>query len=272
MSYILDALKKAENDRNTQQTSSLGIPIPAPINPTKPVPWIVISSLLIVILGLIVYIFLPNKKENEINYPATPVEKSKPIETGSSSTSKIPQRPAQLTRQIESSIAELMNKQTLTRPTTKKTEATKNNERKRSAPENIPAPTVAKTRPKAKQPEKTQNSKNQEQRNTNKTSPVNGQKITSANVQKQTQSVSDKKEIDKIPWLSTLSSNFKRNLPALNVNVFVYDENPKARFVVVNMRKFRPGQKISDDILLEDITPHSMILKFDGKTFRIPRP
>ena len=120
MSYILDALKKAENDRNTQQTSSLGIPIPAPINPTKPVPWIVISSLLIVILGLIVYIFLPIKKENEINYPATPVEKSKPIETGSSSTSKIPQRPAQPTRQIESSIAELMNKQTLTRPTTKK--------------------------------------------------------------------------------------------------------------------------------------------------------
>ena len=273
MSYILDALRKAEHDRRTQHTSNLDVPLPAPAKPAKSAQWfIIIALLLIVILGLLLYIFLPNQKEDKIISRTPKVEKVEPDETDSPNTFQIPPRPAQRTeptQPIESSIADLMEKQTLTHPT-KKPRAFKNNEIKQSNAERTPITRDGMTPPKAKQPLETQKNKKLEQWNKVMGPLIKDQKPKPANDQKQIRSA--KKANKEIPWLNDLSPDFKRNLPVLNVNVYVYDEDPKARFVVVNMRKFRPGQTITDDILLEDITPHSMILKFGDEMFRIPRP
>jgi general secretion pathway protein B len=58
----------------------------------------------------------------------------------------------------------------------------------------------------------------------------------------------------------------------MNINVYVYSEDPEQRFVIVDMAKYRPGQRIGDGPLLEAITPNSLVLHFEDRQFRIRRP
>ena len=78
--------------------------------------------------------------------------------------------------------------------------------------------------------------------------------------------------IDRIPTLRMMSREFQQRLPEMKVNVYAYSADPSERFVIVNMDKYRAGQRIADGPVLQEITAESMILKFSGKRFRLERP
>ncbi|MGH8476101.1 MAG: general secretion pathway protein GspB [Methylococcales bacterium] len=77
---------------------------------------------------------------------------------------------------------------------------------------------------------------------------------------------------DGIPLLSEMPRDFQRELPALNINVFVYSDISKERFVIVNMSKYSSGEKIDNGPEILEIRPDSLVLKYLGETFRIKRP
>ena len=79
-------------------------------------------------------------------------------------------------------------------------------------------------------------------------------------------------KINRIPTLRMMSREFQQRLPEMNVNVYVYSADPSERFVIVNMDKYRAGQRIADGPILQEITADSMILKYSGKLFRLQRP
>ncbi len=74
-----------------------------------------------------------------------------------------------------------------------------------------------------------------------------------------------------VPLLSELPLEFRRQVPKLNINVFVYAEDPPQRFVIVDMVKYRTGMNIQK-IQLKEILSDSLVVEYMGKTFRILRP
>lgn len=60
-------------------------------------------------------------------------------------------------------------------------------------------------------------------------------------------------------------------LPELHLDIHVYSANPAERFVFVNMRKYAEGQALSEGPMLERITPEGVVLNQRGLRFLLPR-
>jgi len=75
-----------------------------------------------------------------------------------------------------------------------------------------------------------------------------------------------------VPLLSELPLEFRRQVPKININVFVYADEPQQRFVIVDMAKYRTGENIQQKIRLKEILSDSLVVEYMGKTFRIMRP
>jgi general secretion pathway protein B len=71
------------------------------------------------------------------------------------------------------------------------------------------------------------------------------------------------------PFLSELSYDFRRTVPRMRINVFVYSDNKEERFIMVDMKKYQSGQEISEGLELKEIQPDSLVVEYDGRVFRI---
>jgi general secretion pathway protein B len=74
------------------------------------------------------------------------------------------------------------------------------------------------------------------------------------------------------PDLNELSYEVRNNLPNLNINVFSYDHRPEDRFVIIDMVKYRAGQLIKGSVKLKEIRPDSIVLEYGDNTFKVERP
>lgn len=75
-----------------------------------------------------------------------------------------------------------------------------------------------------------------------------------------------------LPFLDELPAEFARSLPELPINVFSYSSTPGERFVMIDMVKYTPGQRIKDQLELKEIRADSIVVNYDGRTFKIKRP
>lgn len=89
-----------------------------------------------------------------------------------------------------------------------------------------------------------------------------------AETQPGTASVADD-GVQSVPLLSELSFDLQRSLPALALNVHVYAQLPKDRFVFLNMQKYREGERTREGVLIEEITPEGVVLRRGQQRFRL---
>ena len=75
-----------------------------------------------------------------------------------------------------------------------------------------------------------------------------------------------------IPFLYELPAEFRRNVPELKINVFVYAKDPADRFVIIDMVKYKSGQQIKDALELKEIRPNSLVVRYNNQTFQIRKP
>ncbi len=75
-----------------------------------------------------------------------------------------------------------------------------------------------------------------------------------------------------LPFLDELPSEFGRSLPDLPINVFSYSSTPAERFVMIDMVKYTPGQRIKDQLELKEIRADSIVVTYNDRTFKIKRP
>ncbi len=78
--------------------------------------------------------------------------------------------------------------------------------------------------------------------------------------------------IKDVPFLSDLPWEFRQTVPKFTTNVFVYSQDPEQRFVMIDMVKYKPGQQIKDAMLLKEILPDSFVVDYQNQTFKIKRP
>ena len=60
-------------------------------------------------------------------------------------------------------------------------------------------------------------------------------------------------------------------LPQLRLDLHVFAPRPQDRFVMINMRRLREGDSLPEGVRVESITPDGAVLSFNGTSFLLPR-
>ncbi|HEY0767876.1 MAG TPA: general secretion pathway protein GspB [Steroidobacteraceae bacterium] len=60
-------------------------------------------------------------------------------------------------------------------------------------------------------------------------------------------------------------------LPQLRLDLHVFAARPQDRFVMINMHKLREGDSLAEGVHVESITPEGAVLSYNGSRFLLPR-
>lgn len=253
MSFILNALRKSEQERQALQSETVTDKILLPQPPqnrsktTKLLTFLIIANVL-VIAGIVWFVrnnsTTPDTTTQTISKPLSAQETK--LESKVIAKSIQPKRLAQKAESETTSIAELIDKE-------------------KPEPAPLPIKRVITKKPAAdtiKQPVITGNSELQIQ-----TTPA----IAPA-VKVQPDAPETIPAIKDIPFLSDLPIEFRQTVPKFTINVFVYSQHPEERFIMIDMVKYKPGQQIKDAMLLKEILPDSFVVDYQNRAFKIKRP
>lgn len=73
-----------------------------------------------------------------------------------------------------------------------------------------------------------------------------------------------------IPVWPQVSARLLGQLGAgLRLDVHVYADRPEERFVLINLQKYREGDRLAEGPTLEEVTPDGAVMSFEGERFRI---
>ena len=256
MSYILNALRKSEQDRQARQNENQEKSHFSTQTQQRPIVlWLVIVVIIINILALVYFLSMqfqqgePSSvsfaspsitepvKHPEKHIPSTIHEPPLPEPI---LTKKAPPLAPSFVESVEqSSISELLKQRQLKKKTISK-------------PPVKTANVATKTKPIQPKKSATETSKNKPPAVTkakNNPAPEND-----------------------IPYLHEMSPQFRRNIPDLNINMFVYSQNTADRFLIMDMKKYTTGQETENGLEIKEIKNDSLVLRYQNKTFQIKRP
>lgn len=74
--------------------------------------------------------------------------------------------------------------------------------------------------------------------------------------------------LESIPTLSQFSPQFRNSIPSIEYTVHVYSEN--AGFVVLNGKKYQTGNELNSNLTVIAVLKESVVLDFGGKQFQLP--
>jgi len=236
MSYILNALRKSEQERQQNNAELLESKIQShPVSPSK----ISVGLGVLVLLNLLLlsyFIWSEIKQEAEVvKKSAEPLkqelQKKQAVELKGEGEKVIPLSQERSKKPPVLSIAEqLERKKKASRPVVKKPEI-----KMTSSKSIISAPSLIK-------PKKIERIKKE-----------------------------GHKQVNKIPFLSELNSEFRRAVPVIAINVYVYAEKKQDRFIMIAMRKYQVGQEVAPGMVLKDIAVKSLVVEYKNKVFQIKR-
>ena len=72
-----------------------------------------------------------------------------------------------------------------------------------------------------------------------------------------------------VPLLSEMPEDFRRQIPALTITGAVYSEAPAQRLLLVNNLVLHQGDLAAPELSLEEIRPKSSVFSFRGTRFRV---
>lgn len=230
MSYILDALRRADAERDRQTASSVLFddsrqwsPRYAPPSTQRNAPWMLLITLALMALigGWTIWHFWPSAISTTTSVPSSPTPAAQPatvvqmppptpVEVASRSTAPLPVQPAIPTPIAVADVAPI------------------------PAPVKPPAP--------VEKPLKMPASVN----TASTTSPA-----------------------AKVSTLDELPPDLRSRVPALQVGGSVYSEDIQTRMVILNGQLLHENESLQPGLVLRKIQPKFLILELDGHRFRI---
>ena len=73
-----------------------------------------------------------------------------------------------------------------------------------------------------------------------------------------------------VPLLAELPASLRQQLPTLSVGGSVYSEDAASRFIMLNGEVVKEGSQPAPGLVVERIEPRSAVLRFKGERFRLP--
>ena len=254
MSFILDALKKSENERQRTIGPSLA---DAPVRREQSDrPWwaVAVAALLVINLGVLIVVLIRNRTDAEPATPPAPAVATPSQTAPAPAASYAPSQPAQRslaaqpsTNPAVRSLAEEAGSYNEPYQDPGVALAETDGNAALAAASNVPqgppivrpidAPAVA---PLDSRP----------------TFPSRGAGSSANN--------------EVLPTLNSLAAS-GTSLPDLHLDIHVYSDKPLERFIFVNMKKYVEGQTLSEGPAVERITPDGVVLNQQGLRFVLPR-
>lgn len=77
---------------------------------------------------------------------------------------------------------------------------------------------------------------------------------------------------DNTPLLQQMPNEFRSALPALAMTIHVYSPDESQRILFLNNREYHKGSLIEGGVRVEDIVPDGVVLSFRGERFKLSRP
>jgi general secretion pathway protein B len=237
MSYILNALRKSDQERQAQQAETLTSQILERNDQShnKTSMWLIL--LVIINIGILGYFVIHHLTKPEVaqiqkdkkNEPVQ-IELQKPAEVIDAEISAIESQPSKNAGKKADpslSIDEIIK--------------TKNPQARKAS----------------QQPEKKSVEQSVEEVAESKVNPVKEEK--------------SKEQKNTIPMLHELPYQIRRNVPDIAINVFVYSDLPENRFIMVAMQKYVTGQEIASGMMLKEIQEDGAVVEYEGRVFKIKR-
>lgn len=229
MSYILDALKKSEQERGHGNAPGVQTVHSASINYHNDKksywPYILISAVLLNLIALIYFIIDKEKPVRESTVVATDVAREKNHEVRSEIT---PDRTVIETRENNrlEPLVEIVT----------------------DSPPAIPMPVA--TPVVTPEPRRSNDSR----------------AVTSGTKDREEPAETKRTRTDVIDY-HDLDDSIKLQLPTITVSAHVYSSNPAQRSIVINNEFLEEGEYIMDNLVLYEITPDGAILNYQGTLF-----
>lgn len=239
MSFILDALKKSEDDRLGQSGPNLAYAHSAARREAIPRWVLVLSALLLVNLaGLVaVMIWKSDTPRDDTQLAVQPVIQEEPARQEPVGFRASPDYPSPAIQQ----------------PAAQAVQADRDEVRSlasEAGPSSTRSATGSATPPVAQ---------------TRETPPE-------TTPQSESQTAAQEARAAMVPTLNELLGQGRlMNLPAMKVDLHVYAARREDRFVFINLAKYREGQRLTEGPLVEEITNDGVILQYQGERFLIPR-
>jgi len=235
MSFILDALKKSESDRQRQSGPALFEVKVAPPRTRLPLWAIAIALLLVVNLAIVAWMMLrhPAARADAANPAAQPANLQGNLAVPAVASASLPQPPPMA---VTSAAAP-------------------------GAPASGPGaalPSTASTAPLAV-PGAADEQNPEDYAPATEPAPSLG----GGHVRRDT--------ADGVPLYQELSVAPGAHLPQLRLDLHVYAARPQDRFVMINMHKLREGEALPEGVRLESVTPEGAVMSFNGSRFLLPR-
>jgi len=259
VSYILDALKKAEHQRDIGQVPGIGSEHPGD-TPARANHWLYVLLLVLVInAGLLVYALWPEPATPTRSVAASsaavggtqpqpaPAVKLPPVQQPTMQQSAVPQpavpqpavqQPAVQQPQPEPPAEHLA----VSRPAP-------------VVPTSAPPPAALRALPPLPEPAETMPVQAPTEIGSDET-PAPVAHVAGIN--------------DNLPVWPQISDSLFRDINSnLRLDVHVYSKRPQERFVLINMQKYTEGERLQEGPVVDEITPEGVILSFHSRRFRV---
>lgn len=73
---------------------------------------------------------------------------------------------------------------------------------------------------------------------------------------------------ERVMALRELPPHIQSEIPALTISGYIYSENKSDRTVLINKRLLREGDQVAPDLILEKLMPTGMVLNYKGYRYR----
>jgi general secretion pathway protein B len=260
MSFILDALKKSEIERQRQNVPGLMDTGPAARRPRFPVWAIALSALLAVNLTVLVIVLARGGWPSLSARPTAETRAAAPAASGAASSvpapaplSTVPTAPL-ASAPSASSPAPLPQSVPASPSAAAPPAADSNPPDHHFSPMDAAPPVYAPEVPAESEPPAGASSAPR----TRERDPL----LTTGG---------DKADQEVLPTISELDLTGANALPDLHLDVHVYATKPAERFVYINMRKYQEGNTLAEGPVLERIRRDGVVLDYRGVRFLLPR-
>ena len=231
MSFILDALKKSESDRQRQSGPALFEVKVTPPRPRFPYWALALAALLVINILVGAWVFLRHPPPEQAQSTVTPISsgsQSAPPQAAVASVQSAPVAAASVTGAPPTAIAPARTQAGQPEPVLANPES-------KGAPLN----------PDDYEPAVAPANQNQGQ----------GGPHVSSGTESGLKSYAD------------AASSPDSHLPALRVDLHVYAAKPEERFVLINMHRLREGESLAEGVRIESITPEGVVVSYQGAKY-----
>jgi general secretion pathway protein B len=241
MSFILDALKKSESDRQRQSGPALFEVKLAPPRTGLPSWGIAVGALLLVNLGVVMWMLL---RHSTVRPEATPA---------AAAAVSAPPRPALVTAApavaTDHPPAPLTTAPATVQPAL--------------ASQSAPAPATLGAAPSAAAGAGAATAPAPNPDDLAPASEPASTSVLSPHVRRGT--------ADGVPLYQDAAAAADAHLPQLRLDLHVFASRTQDRFVMINMHKLREGDSLPEGVHVESITPEGAVLSYNGSRFLLPR-